>query len=213
MSETDVMKGPPIGALHEVRATFRDPEAMQNAVSQLEMSGFDRADLSLPEVSPPAERASPESGATEVDTEEDARQTRTLHTSGAAAVVRLAAAGIVVATGGAAAPAVAAAVVGGGLAPPSPSVPRQTRLSRRAGNARRRAARWCCQCALTAPTSVARPRRSCVPQVRPLWRRGGDGQAGQGRGGQLPGQRSAGEQRDYRTACGTPAAGTAQARR
>jgi hypothetical protein len=116
MSETDVMKGPPIGALHEVRATFRDPEAMQNAVSQLEMSGFDRADLSLPEVSPPAERATPESGATEVDTEEDARQTRTLHTSGAAAVVGLAAAGIVVATGGAAAPAVAAAVVGGGLA-------------------------------------------------------------------------------------------------
>jgi hypothetical protein len=116
MSETDVMKGPPIGALHEVRATFRDPEAMQNAVSQLEMSGFDRADLSLPEVLPPAERATPESGATEVDTEEDARQTRTLHTSGAAAVVGLAAAGIVVATGGAAAPAVAAAVAGGGLA-------------------------------------------------------------------------------------------------
>jgi len=116
MSETDVKQGPPIGALHEVRATFRDPKAMQNAVYQLEMSGFDRADLSLPEVAPPAERATPESGATAVDTEEDARQTRTLHTSGAAAVVGLAAAGIVVATGGAAAPAVAAAVVGGGLA-------------------------------------------------------------------------------------------------
>ncbi len=116
MSETDVKQGPPIGALHEVRATFRDPEAMQNAVYRLEMSGFDRADLSLPEVAPPAERATPESGATEVDTEEDARQTRTLHTSGAAAAVGMAAAGVVIATGGAAAPAIAAAVVGGGLA-------------------------------------------------------------------------------------------------
>src|ERR1700760_2367701 len=116
MLEADVKQGPPIGALHEVRATFRDSEAMQNAVSQLEMSGFDRADLSLPEVAPPAERATPESGATEVDTEEDARQTRTLHTSGAAAAVGMAAAGLVIATGGAAAPAIAAAVVGGGLA-------------------------------------------------------------------------------------------------
>jgi hypothetical protein len=116
MSETDVRQGPPIGALHEVRATFRDPDAMQNAAYQLEMSGFDRADLSLPEAAPPVERATPESGATEVDAEDDARQTRTLHTSGAAAAVGLAAAGVVVATGGGAAPAVAAAVVGGGLA-------------------------------------------------------------------------------------------------
>jgi hypothetical protein len=116
MSESDVKQGPSIGALHEVRATFRDPKAMQNAVYRLEMSGFDRADLSLPEVAPPSDRATPESGASEVDTEDDARQTRTLHTSGAAAAVALAAAGVVVATGGAAAPAVAAAVVGGGLA-------------------------------------------------------------------------------------------------
>ena len=51
-----------------------------------------------------------------MDTEEDARQARTLHTSGAAAAAGMAAAGVVIATGGAAAPAVAAAVVGGGLA-------------------------------------------------------------------------------------------------
>jgi hypothetical protein len=51
-----------------------------------------------------------------VDTEEDARQARTLHTSGAAAAAALAAAGVVIGTGGAAVPAVAAAVVGGGLA-------------------------------------------------------------------------------------------------
>ena len=69
----------------------RDPDAMQRAVARLEISGFDRADLSLPEVMPPAERATPEQGAKPVDTEEDARQTRTLHVSGAAAAVVLAA--------------------------------------------------------------------------------------------------------------------------
>jgi hypothetical protein len=116
MSESDAKQGPRIGELHEVRATFGDPETMQNAVYELEMSGFDRADLSLPEVAPPADRATPEAGATEVDTEEDARQARTLHTSGAAGAVALAAAGVVVASGGAAVPAIAAAVVGGGLA-------------------------------------------------------------------------------------------------
>lgn len=106
---------PAIGPLHEVRATFATPEAMQEAVSRLETSGFDRADLSLPDTVR-ADRATPESGARPADTEEDARQTRTLHSSGAAAAVGLAAAGIVIASGGAAAPAMAAAVVGGGLA-------------------------------------------------------------------------------------------------
>jgi len=113
---TEEKEGPAIGTLHEVRATFADPGAMQDAVARLETSGFDRADLSLPEVAPPAERATPEAGAKEVDTEEDARQARTLHTSGAAAAVGLAAAGAVIASGGAVAPAVAAAVVGGGAA-------------------------------------------------------------------------------------------------
>jgi hypothetical protein len=79
--------GPPIGTLHEVRATFTDPDAMQDAVARLETSGFDRADLSLPEAMPPIEGTTPESGAKPVDTEEDARQARTLHTSGAAAAV------------------------------------------------------------------------------------------------------------------------------
>ena len=109
-------EGPVIGALHEVRGTFSDPDAMQRAVGRLETSGFDRADLSLPEAHPPPERATPESGAKPVEDEADARQARTLHTSGAAAVAGMAAAGAVIATGGAAAPAVAAAVVGGGLA-------------------------------------------------------------------------------------------------
>jgi len=109
-------ESPPIGEVHEVIAVFRDPDAMQDAVARLETSGFDRADLSMPEIAPPPERATPEAGAKPVDTEEDACQARTLHTSGAAAVVGMAAAGAVIATGGAAAPAVAAALVGGGLA-------------------------------------------------------------------------------------------------
>src|SRR5690348_11982192 len=113
---TNVNEGPAIGALHEVRARFRDPDAMERAIEQLEVSGFDRADLSLPEAQPPVARATPEYGAKAPSDEADARQARTLHTSGAAAAAGMAAAGVVIATGGAAAPAVAAALVGGGLA-------------------------------------------------------------------------------------------------
>ena len=91
--EIHLKAGPAIGALHEVRAAFGDPDAMQQAVARLEMSGFDRADLSLPEAMPPVERATPEAGAKPVDTDEDARQARTLSTSSAAAAAGLAAAG------------------------------------------------------------------------------------------------------------------------
>jgi hypothetical protein len=35
---------------------------MQNAITQLEMSGFDRADLSLPQVLPPEEFVTPGRG-------------------------------------------------------------------------------------------------------------------------------------------------------
>src|SRR5580704_10625377 len=104
MSEAVRKEGPAIGEAHEARAHFTDPAAMQAAVAQLQMSGFDRADLSLPEAMPPVERGTPEAGAKPVDTEEDARQARTLHTSGAAAVMGMAAAGVVIASGGAAAP-------------------------------------------------------------------------------------------------------------
>jgi hypothetical protein len=106
---------PAMGEIHELWATFATPNLMQNAVTQLEMSGFDRADLSLPEVRPPEEFATPEAGAKPADTEEDARQTRTLQTSAAAAIAAMAAGGAVIATGGAVAPAIAAAVVGGGM--------------------------------------------------------------------------------------------------
>ena len=108
MSQAYGNERPEIGALHEVRARFRDPDAMECAIEQLEVSGFNRADLSLPEAQPPRERATPEYGAKAPSDDTDARQARTLHTSGAAAVAGMAAAGVVIATGGAAAPAVAA---------------------------------------------------------------------------------------------------------
>jgi hypothetical protein len=79
---------------------------MQDAVGRLEVSGFDRADLTLPtETDLPAP-----------DTEQDAQQMRTLGASTAATVAALAAAGVTVATGGLAAPAAAAAIAAGGVA-------------------------------------------------------------------------------------------------
>jgi hypothetical protein len=106
-------QGPPIGELHEVRGKFSSSEQMQEAIQRLSAAGFDRADLSVPEDGPPVERSTPESGAMSADTEDDARQARTLHTSTAAAMAALAGAGVTVATGGAAAAAVAAAVAAG----------------------------------------------------------------------------------------------------
>lgn len=108
--------GPSIGALHEVRGRFNSSDMMTDAVQRLTLAGFDRADISLPEASPPVERSTPASGAKPADTDADAQVARTLHTSGAASVAALAAAGITVATGGAAAPAIAAAVGAGALA-------------------------------------------------------------------------------------------------
>ncbi|HUB13121.1 MAG TPA: hypothetical protein VMB34_14310 [Acetobacteraceae bacterium] len=105
--------GPAIGGMHEVRGSFTSSERMQEAIQQLSVSGFDRADLAVPELAPPTERSTPESGAMPADKEDDARQARTMHTSTAAAMAALAGAGITVATGGAAAPAVAAAVAAG----------------------------------------------------------------------------------------------------
>jgi hypothetical protein len=110
------MRDVPIESLHEVRARFHDADAMDQAVASLEMSGFDRADLSLPDAMPLRTDDTPDAGAKPVDTEEDARQARTLHTSAAASLAGMAAAGVVIATGGAAAPAVAAAAAGAGLA-------------------------------------------------------------------------------------------------
>jgi len=100
----------------EVRATFATPGQMQDAVSKLSISGFDRADLSLPSPGLLQGTETPEAGTKPASTEADARQARTLGASTAAAAAAMAAVGITIATGGAAAPAVAAAVVAGGAA-------------------------------------------------------------------------------------------------
>jgi hypothetical protein len=105
-----------IEMLREVRATFANPDQMQDAVSRLSVSGFDRADLSLPSPGLVKGTETPEAGTKPASTDSDARQARTLGASTAAAAAALAAAGVTVATGGAAAPAVAAAVVAGGAA-------------------------------------------------------------------------------------------------
>jgi hypothetical protein len=105
--------GPAIGGVHEVRGVFSSTEQMQTAIQQLSVSGFDRADLAVPEPAAPVERSTPESGALPADTDQDARQARTMHTSTAAAMAALAGAGVTVATGGAAAAAAAAAIAAG----------------------------------------------------------------------------------------------------
>jgi len=105
-----------IATLREVRATFASADQMQDAVSRLSVSGFDRADLSLPSPGLIQGTETPEAGTKPAATEADARQARTLGASTAAAAAALAAAGVTVATGGAAIPAVAAAVVAGAAA-------------------------------------------------------------------------------------------------
>jgi len=102
--------------LWEVRGTFASADQMQAAVNKLSISGFDRADISLPSPESLRGTETPESGTKPASNEADARQARTLGASTAAAATAIAAAGITIATGGAAAPAIAAAVVAGGAA-------------------------------------------------------------------------------------------------
>jgi len=108
--------GAKLSEVQEVRGSFHSAKQMQEAVRMLSVSGFDRADLSVPELSPPIERSTPESGAKPAYTEADARQTRTLQASTAAAGAALLGAGTIVATGGGAMPAAAAAIAVGAAA-------------------------------------------------------------------------------------------------
>jgi hypothetical protein len=100
--------------LREVRATFANSAQMQDAVSRLSMSGFDRADLSLPSPGLVQGMETPEAGTKAASTDTDAQQARTLGASTAAAAASMAAAGIAIASGGAAVPALVAAAVAGG---------------------------------------------------------------------------------------------------
>ncbi len=97
----------------EVQGLFATSAALEDAVGRLRSAGFDHADLSLPQASPTAAQATPDQGAADVVTDDDARQMRTLHGGMAGSAGALAAAGVVVASGGALAPAVLAAAVAG----------------------------------------------------------------------------------------------------
>ena len=99
-----------------VYGTFARADQMQDAIDKLSMSGFDRADLSLPTRGLVDGSDTPESSMKPAATEADSRQARTLGASTAATVAAMAAAGVTIATGGAAIPAVAAALAAGGAA-------------------------------------------------------------------------------------------------
>jgi len=104
---------PPI---HRVQATFATPEQAQMAIDQLQIAGFDRAYLSLPDLARLRGWSASESSAKPANTDTDAQQMRTLHTSMAAAVAALAATAVVVGTGGTAIIAFAGAAAAGAAA-------------------------------------------------------------------------------------------------
>jgi hypothetical protein len=87
---------------------------LNEAIKRLQLAGFDRADISLPELNPPVERATPDAGAKEPDTGVEAQQSRLMHSSTGGAIGALLAGTAAAATGGAAA-AIAGAAIGGGV--------------------------------------------------------------------------------------------------
>lgn len=115
------------GTVREAIALFRDPEALNGAISDLTSAGVDRADMSIlaqeglldgtvvqpvGDMSHAADNPNAPRQAVYADT--DVRQGRTLLTSMASVIAALAASGAIVLTGGAALPALAAAA-GAGL--------------------------------------------------------------------------------------------------
>ena len=98
-----------------VFALMPSGEVLDDAIKRLESAGFDRADLSLPEIDPPPDRATPEAGAKQPDTDVEAQQARVMHSGVGGAAAAMIAATATAATGGAAA-VVAGVAIGSGLA-------------------------------------------------------------------------------------------------
>ncbi len=116
MSETT--NGPKAGPGHEatvleVQGLFPDDATMQDALSQLTLAGYDRADFSLPEDQPNKAASTPNEGAAPPTDDADKRQLRTMGSSMAGYAGAVAVAGATLATGGAAGLAVAAAAAVG----------------------------------------------------------------------------------------------------
>jgi hypothetical protein len=86
---------------------FASSAALNNAIKELEMAGFDRADLSLPDTQP---RNAPDLSPKPPDTGVEAQQSRIFHTSVAGAFAAVVAAMIAAALGGGVGPMVGAAI-------------------------------------------------------------------------------------------------------
>ncbi len=119
MSETSGTKqGPALAeSVAEVQGHFPSDATMQDALAQLTLAGYDRADFSLPEEQHARSSDTPTEGAENPTDDTDKAQLRTLGTSMAGYAGAVAVAGAVIATGGAALLAVGgAAAVGVGTA-------------------------------------------------------------------------------------------------
>lgn len=113
MSDSQAGSPPIPDTVYEVQGVFPSDAALQDAMSQLTLKGYDRADLSLPEVDPAPSETTPEQSAENPTTDVDMRQVRTLGAGMAGFLGAAAAAGATIATGGAAGIAIAAAAAGG----------------------------------------------------------------------------------------------------
>ena len=114
MVDQESKAGPAMAdSVEEVQGVFPNTAAMEDAISQLTLAGFDRADFSMPVTNPTANQATPEQGAATPMTDTDIRQARTMGTGMAGTVGAFAAAGATIATGGAAGLAIAAAAAVG----------------------------------------------------------------------------------------------------
>ena len=86
---------------------FPTSAALDEAIKELEVAGFDRADLGLPEIDPPPDRDTPELRTMAADTDTDAQQSRIVYSATAGAFAAMIAAAATATTGG------GAAVIGG----------------------------------------------------------------------------------------------------
>ena len=117
---TDPAQGPShTTTVHEVQGFFPNDAALQAALGELALVGYDRSDFSLPEEQAASSSGTPTEGADNPTDSTDKAQLRTLGTGMAGYLGAVAVAGATIATGGAAGLAVAAAAavgVGGAAA-------------------------------------------------------------------------------------------------
>lgn len=123
-ASTDPAQGPAhTTSVQEVQGHFPSDAAMQAALGNLTLVGYDRSDFSLPEEQAATHSGTPNEGAENPTDSTEKAQLRTLGTGMVGYIGAVAAAGVTIATGGAAALAVgAAAAVGAGTAVAAESV-------------------------------------------------------------------------------------------